>query len=210
MNNTQIRADILYRRAQLRALAQPSSVRANPDLETAAAEFAAGQGATQASPAEQAGLERRRTAALSERDRQFDARISERERQLDAGLDELDRYMDTWEKQNKWATALGVMNLATQGVSAWSQDQALERQEAMRLKQQETMDQMVKQTQLANLAQQKRFDQALTTQNEEQGRVADDVRLQLAMTRQDPTDRLFINELARKRYGETPELITRF
>lgn len=205
--NNQTGSDILYRRAQLRALAAPSSVRAIPDLESAAAEFSAGQAATQAAAAEQRGIERQREDVLTERGRQFDSRLTERDREFAAQIADHQRYMDIWEKQNRWATALGVMNLAAQGLSAWDQSKAQDRQADAVLKQQETLEKMLSLSRIANTEQRKRQSEAQAEMDARLNLQADDIRTQLALTRGNADDIAFLNALAKKRYGETPETI---
>lgn len=134
--------DYPWRKLQLAELARPSSLAAIPNWNKTAAGFAADRGAAQVQEQQTANLEQRRTDTLNEKsrqfnldigekDRQFNQDIGEKNRQLEMKLADDRRYMDDWEKQNKWATAIGVMNLATQGVSALDQAKKLDAQQAL-------------------------------------------------------------------------------
>jgi hypothetical protein len=115
-----------WRKLQLAELARPSSLAAIPNWEKTAAGFAADRGAAQVQEQQTANQEQQRTDILSEKSRQQESKLADHR-----------RYMDDWEKQNKWATAIGVMNLAAQGVSAWDQTKKLDAQQA---NQQKLMD----------------------------------------------------------------------
>lgn len=156
MNNAVLGSPVLYQRQIRQALAAPSSVSATPDLETAAAAYMAGRAASQREAQAQAlktGLQeaglaekaRQFGATTAEKGRQFGATEGEKSRQFNATSQQKDtefaskladqrKYMDDWEKQNKWATAIGVMNLATQGVSSWDQNKKMEGQQAIQKK----------------------------------------------------------------------------
>lgn len=56
------------------------------------------------------------------------AELAEKSRQFDAGLAQARDYMDQWEKQNKWATVIGVGNLAAQGLGMYAQDKSIKAQ----------------------------------------------------------------------------------
>ena len=133
--------DYPWRKLQLSELARPSSMAAIPNWNKTASGFAADRGTAQVQEHQAANLERERTDTLSEKSRQFNLNLGEKDRQFNLNLGEKDRqlegkladhrrYMDDWEKQNKWATAIGEMNLAAQGVSAWDQTKKLDAQQA--------------------------------------------------------------------------------
>lgn len=148
MNNNLLGSPVVYQRQIRQAMAAPSSVRATPDLETAATAYMAGLAASQQTADAQAKKTDLQEANLVEKARQFSATLAEKARQFDSTTQKEDRefaskladqrkYMDDWEQQNKWATAIGVMNLAAQGVSSWDQTKKLEAQQS---KQQQLID----------------------------------------------------------------------
>lgn len=148
MNNAMLGSPVVYHRQLRQAAAAPSSVRATPDLETAATAYMAGLAASQQTADAQAKKTDLQEANLAEKARQFSATLAEKARQFDSTIQKEDRefaskladqrkYMDDWEQQNKWATAIGVMNLAAQGVSSWDQTKKLEAQQS---KQQQLID----------------------------------------------------------------------
>lgn len=177
MNNAALGSPVLYQRQIRQALAAPSSVRATPDLETAAAAYMAGRAASQREAQAQALKTGLQEAGLAEKARQFSATTAEKARQYDATEGEKSRqfnattqqkdtefaskladqrkYMDDWEKQNKWATAIGVMNLATQGVSSWDQNKKMEAQQAIQKKLIDLQSEQINLSQIANDAYQK-------------------------------------------------------
>jgi hypothetical protein len=170
MNNAVLGSPVLYQRQIRQALAAPSSVSATPDLETAAAAYMAGRAASQREAQAQALKTGLQEAGLAEKARQFSATTAEKGRQFDATSQQKDtefagkladqrKYMDDWEKQNKWATAIGVMNLATQGVSSWDQNKKMEEQQAIQKKLIDLNQQQLKAT-TDNIDQQKFWQRA--------------------------------------------------
>ena len=102
-----------YRRAVLREMAAPSSVRATPNITDITQQHAAAQG--QIAAVGEASKDK-----LAEQDRQFSAKLA------------MDREMlDTWGEQNKWATAIAVANLGVQALGIPAQAKTLERQEGI-------------------------------------------------------------------------------
>jgi len=116
-------ADPIYGATYLRKLSAPVSVAALPQLSETAAAYAADRAKAQADDLATARTVQYQSDVLAQKDRQFYAQLAEHQ-----------RYMADWEKQNKWATAIGVMNLAAQGAAAWDLTQKQKQQEALQLK----------------------------------------------------------------------------
>lgn len=57
-------------------------------------------------------------------------KLAERSRQSDIEMARAKDYLSTWKSQNKWATVIGVGNLALTGMGAIAQTKSLARQEA--------------------------------------------------------------------------------
>jgi hypothetical protein len=137
---TNVEHPINYRRAVLHELAAPSSVAAVPNLGEIASAHAAAQGKIavqdQALKSDISFAETK----LTEQNRQFMDRLA------------LDREMlADYEKQNKWATTIGIANLGVQALGIPAGMKTLEKREAAQKAITNRLDAAVSQRNDANL-----------------------------------------------------------
>jgi hypothetical protein len=112
-------AEVLYKKALLRELAQPMSMGAVPDLSASAAEFSAGRA--------KADAEARALAS----DRTFtEKRLVEDAREWENKMTQARDYLKIWEDQNQWATIIGGANLVVSGLAGLKQAERVEKQDA--------------------------------------------------------------------------------
>ena len=146
----------------LRRIARtPVSMQAVPDTSGVIRTYAAGEAEKATQEQDFANRLTIGEKALAEKTRQFDTNTAEKTRQFDTKTAEETRglnanyrqavdMMHTWEKQNKWSTGLGLLNLGVQGLSFAAQNVELKKTEEKAAELARKLDEQITLSRLAN------------------------------------------------------------